>query len=167
MGKKAMKQKSQFRTLSALPLLGAVCLLVLCMLGTVLTGAGVYSRVTQRDSETYSQLTAAQYLTTRIRQGDQGGRIRIGMAEGIPVLMLEDKIGGRAYVTYVYCHDGFLRELFTAADNTFSPDAGEALLELESLTFQEDNAIVTAVLTFTDGTQQTMTYYLRSGEEGS
>ena len=45
-----------------------------CVLGVLLTGAGAYQRLTQRDRAAYERRICAQYIASRVRQGDvQGG----------------------------------------------------------------------------------------------
>lgn len=46
-----------------------------CVLGVLLTGADAYQRLTDRGQETFDERTAAQYLTTRVRQADAAGGV--------------------------------------------------------------------------------------------
>ena len=48
-----------------------------CILMILLAGADVYRRLTERDQSVYGRRTIAQYLTTRIRQADSGGSLRV------------------------------------------------------------------------------------------
>ena len=59
------RNKSHMEGLIALLLFGVFAA---CVLSVLLTGAGAYRRLTQRDQTAYSQRTCAQYLATKVRQ---------------------------------------------------------------------------------------------------
>lgn len=99
-------------------------------------GADGYQRLTQRDQEAYAQRTAAQYLATRIRQADTAAGITVEPfgSDGPDALLLHEQVEGTTYVTRVYCYEGYLRELFSAADAELLPADGEKILEMQNLT---------------------------------
>ena len=69
-----------------------------------------------------------------------------------------------AYLTRIYCHEGFLRELFSAEGGSFSPEDGEKLIELHALSFEKSNNMLSADLVLADGSEQTLNWYLHAGE---
>ncbi len=97
------------------------------LLAALLGGAGVYRRIHLRDQQTYQRRTVGVYLTTRVRQAEQ---VTVADGAGTPTLCLPQQIGERRYVTWIYCHDGWLMELF-ALEGAFDPEAGEKLLPLD------------------------------------
>lgn len=139
-----------------------------CMLSVLLMGADAYQRLTERDRESYESRTVAQYIATRVRQADRSGGISAGAFGGSDALELWETIDGEAYVTRVYCHDGWLRELFTDASGDFAPEDGEPVLEAESLSVSLSGAgLLTVEITSADGETQQVTLYLRSGKEAA
>ena len=80
--------------LLALLLLGVFAV---CVLSVLLTGAEGYRRLTERDREAYSWRTAAQYLTTKIRQADQWNGVSVENFGGRDALALTEEIGGEDY----------------------------------------------------------------------
>lgn len=141
-----------------------------CVLSVLLTGAGAYRRLTERDRTAYARRTAAQYLATRVRQADGAGTVEIGdfdgaaAPEGGTLLLFED-IDGARYCTRVYCHDGYLRELFSDWPGDLSPEDGEKILEAGGLTFaRAPGGALTAELTHGDGTVERIVLALRGGE---
>ena len=75
-----------------------------CVLSVLLMGAGRYRVLTERDDASYSWRTAAQYLTTRVRQADTADGVRVGAfdgGEGEDTLFLTEQIDGVAYTTRV------------------------------------------------------------------
>ena len=136
-----------------------------CVLSVLLMGADAYQRLTERDRESYESRTVAQYIATRVRQADRSGGISAGAFGGSDALELWETIDGEAYVTRVYCHDGWLRELFTDASGDFAPEDGEPVLEAESLSVSLSGAgLLTVEITSADGETQQVTLYLRSGK---
>lgn len=137
-------------------------LLALCLLAVLLAGAGTCRRLTERGRASGDSRTAAQYLATRVRQADAAGTVSLEPFGTGNALVLEEA-GCR---TWVYCHDGWLRELFTAGEGTFAPEDGERLLEAESLALSWQAGCLTADIDV-GGLPETVVLYLRSGEEAA
>lgn len=135
-----------------------------CVLLVLLTGADVYGKLVGRGQEDHTRRTATQYIATRVRQADQNA-VNVEDFDGQQALVLREQIGGETYLTRVYSYEGWLWELFSAENGNFSPEDGQRLLEVESLSFSLETELLTARIGFSDGTQQQLTLHLRSGEE--
>jgi len=135
-----------------------------CILSVLLTGADVYRKLAARDQIGYDQRTAAQYLTTRVRQADRLGDVSIRYFEGQDALVFTEVIEGGTYQTLVYCYDGYLRELFAAAGGGFLPEDGERVLEARGLSIRQDGQLLEMELTSPSGEVQRLKLYLRSRE---
>jgi len=135
-----------------------------CVLSVLLTGADIYQRLSARDQRSYDQRTAAQYLTTRVRQADRLGDVSIQSFEGQDALVFTEEIEGGLYETLVYCYDGYLRELFAAVGGGFLPEDGERVLAAQELTIRRDGQLLDMELTSPSGEVQTLKLYLRSRE---
>lgn len=153
--------KGNMAGLAALLLFGVFAV---CVVLVLLTGANAYRGLTERDQSAYSHRTAAQYLTTRVRQADRAGQITVGQFGGEDALLLEEEIDGILFVTRVYYYDGAIRELFSFADETFEPRDGEEILPAQGLKLEQTGPWLTASVVYEDGTEQDLTLYLRSGE---
>ncbi len=130
-----------------------LCLLVftlfaLCLLLVLLTGAEGYRLLTDRGEEHYARRTAARYLTTRVRQAEA---VHLEDFSGYPALVLEETAEGERYITRVYCHGGWLRELYSLPEGAFSPEDGEKLLEADSLTLKQEGSLLGAELSLRSG----------------
>ena len=150
-----MKQKaagfSQFLTFLVFALL-SVCTLLL-----LLSGAGVYRRIAQRSSEADASRTAARYLTTRVHQSERGASVEpFGDTEA---LVLRETVADRTYLTRVYCYEGYLMELYTAAEGDFAPSDGEKLFPVEALSFSETDNLLQVTVTLPHGESQTLTFF--------
>ena len=164
MREERMKRQGPWGALAVLVLFGVFAG---CVLGVLLTGADAYQRLTARGQTAFDERTAAQYLTTRVRQADTAGGVAVGKFAGredIDTLLLEETIDGERYCTRVYCWEGYLCELYGAADEAFSPEDGEKVLELQALSLSLTGGSLQAELTGPDGQTQRVLVRLRSGE---
>lgn len=134
-----MKEKtSKITDLLALVVFTVFATAVLLVL---LTGAKVYRKLVHSGSEHYEARTAVQYVATRVRQAE---RVTVEDFGGCNALVASEEIGGEIYLTRVYCHDGYIRELFCAENAALSPEDGEKVMESESLSFSLENGVLTA-----------------------
>ena len=142
-----------------------------CILSVLLTGADAYQRLTERGQDSFERRTAAQYLTTRVHQGDAAGCVFTGNFDGDPAgtdtLFLKELIDGEAYYTRIYCREGMLMELFSGLEDGLQPEDGDPLLPVQALAFSEEQGCITAEITEQDGTVTRLHLLLRSGEEAA
>lgn len=157
-----MKQRES--KITGLLVLMVFALFALCILMVLLTGAKGYEALVHRGEKSYEYRTAAQYLATRVRQSDTIGGIRVGEFEGCSALELRQEIDGEAYITRVYCHNGFLQELFTTEHGSFSPEDGEKLIALAELSFEKTENALSARFVTAAGEEEILVWYLHSGE---
>lgn len=159
-----MKQPQKFHKLTDLMALLVFAVFAVCILLVLLTGADVYRNLADSGQAQYNRRTAARYITTRVRQADTAGAVSVEDFEGEDALVLRETVNGRTYLTRVYCYGGFLRELFTAEDGSFSPEDGEKLLEAESFSVTREGRLLHAQITLPEGSTQSLTLFLRTGE---
>ena len=134
----------------------------LCILLVLLGGARVYKNLTVRDRQSYDRRTLCQYLSTRLHQADRENAVCTEDFDGITALCIRETINEKDYITRIYCHNGYLMELFTPANGTFSPSDGETLLPADSLTVSlEENTLRLQL------GGESILLYLRSGQGGS
>lgn len=135
------------------------------ILSVLLTGARVYSRLTLRDQSAYNQRTGLQYLATKVRQAQRGDLVWVEDFGGEEALVISEEWEGQTYLTRIYCHEGWLRELFTADGEGFLPEDGEKLLTARDLTFALEDGLLRAELTDSAGRTTALVLMLR-GEGG-
>ena len=126
----------RLRTVAAL----ALCALFLLLaMGLTLMGSGVYRNTVAASDENYTRRTALSYLVNQVRRGDAAGGVAVGTLDGIPaVALFEDD-----YVTYLYCYDGQLRELYTQRDSGLTPADGLEILPLNGLEISLEGSLLT------------------------
>ena len=137
--------------------LTVLAVFALCTLLVLLLGAKVYRNLVESGAETYRTRTASQYLTTRVQQA---GEISVSDFEGSDALVIREEVGNRVYLTRIYCHDGWLRELYAAESADLQPADGEKVLEAEVLSLSLENGLLRAEI---DGSS--LILQLRAGRE--
>ncbi len=158
-----MNRESSRTRLSGLVPLLLFAVLAVSVLTVLMTGAEQYGKLTDRDQCTFVTRTAGQYVRTKLRQS--GGEIGVEDFNGSPAIAIRENLNDFACVTWLYCWDGYLRELFTLEGEVMSPDAGEKLLEMEALDAAMTDGLLTITLTDSDGGRQTILYHPESGAD--
>lgn len=131
-----------------------------CVLGVLLTGAGAYQRLTQRDRAAYERRICAQYIASRVRQGDVQGGVAVEPFGDTRALALI----GAGYVTRVYWHEGYLMELYSSEGMGLGPEDGERIMPMEGLSLSMDNGLLTVEITTGAGETDRLYLVPRSGE---
>ena len=159
-----MRNTQEHKKIDALLVLVLLGTFAVCILFVLLTCADAYQRLARRDQLSYDRRTAQQYLTTRVHQADRMDGITIASFGDADALVLREQINGEDYQTLVYCHDGYLRELFALAGSEFTPSDGEKVLQAQSLSLQWQDRLLLLDLTDPSGQTQRITIYPRSGK---
>lgn len=115
-------------------------LFALCLLLTVLTGARVYRQTVEKSEISSAERTKLHYLTTKIHHSRDISPEDFG---GCQALALRETIDGEAYVTYIYCHEGWLRELFCTEGAALTPEDGEKVTPAEQMEVSVVNGLLT------------------------
>lgn len=155
-------KKNDHRKITDLLALLVFGVFALCVAAVLLTGAKTYKNLTERGSAVYEHRVAARYLTTRFHQAPS---VQVGAFCGLQALTIREEIGGRTYLTRVYCYEGHIRELFAAESAEVSPGDGETVIEAEELTFRLDGQILTVEITHPDGERQQLLLSLPQWKE--
>lgn len=136
---------------------------VLCM-GLALLSSGVYRTVAAAAEENYTHRTALSYLVNQVRRSDVRGGVALGTFGDSDALRLTEWVDGTAYETVIYCYEGQLMELYTESGAGLGPDAGSAILPLDSLTLDLSAGVLTLTAGL-DGETYTATVSPRCGVE--
>lgn len=144
-----------------------LCLLFLFIISAItviIIGAGVYKKNVSAMSGNYSHRIACAYISEKIRQADVKGRIFTEELFGQTTLVMQDEVDGVLYNTYIYNHDGYLRELYARSDlKELFPQSGQKILEISSFDITELNESCFKIqVTLDDGTVEAFLISKRS-----
>ena len=154
-----MKSKRTLHTIDGLAALLMFSVFAVSILIALVAGANAYARLTQRDRLSYDYRTCMQYIASQIHSND-GGEVAVeafGNEESIA-------LASDACITRIYCYDGYLRELYSAADHAPNPEEGERILKAEKMEVSLDGGLLSVTIT-ANGKENTIRLSLR-GEEG-
>ena len=157
-----MKRQGTKHQIDGLLMLLLFGVFAVCVLIVLLTGARAYRGLTERDRAAYDRRTCAQYLTTRVRQGDVSGGVSVEPFGDTTALCMEQY----GFVTRVYCYDGYLMEMYTFEDAELTPQDGEKIMPLEGLTLTLEGGLLTAELQMDGGVTDTLRLSLQGGKRG-
>lgn len=106
----------------------------------VILAANVYQKNVAWEEKNYENRTCLSYVAEKIRQGDERGGVELGTFDGVPSIIIQQNFGEQSYITYLYCYDGMLRELFIQEGVSAGVADGQEILEVDDfrITQQEE-----------------------------
>ena len=156
-----MTDQTKEHSLSTLAALLMFALFAIGILSVLLGGANVYRRLNQRGQKSYDSRTCAQYIATKLRQAPAPDAVAVAPFGDGDALLITEIIEGETYLIRVYCHDGWLMELFTISNGVFAPEDGEKILPLQKLTLSLDGSLISVSLTDSDTVSEQLTLHIR------
>ena len=159
-----MKNKGISR--AGLAALGMFTVFAIAILSVLLGGASAYRRLTGENAVHFGGRTATQYLATKLRQVPSPEGVSadfFGSGDALCITQVED---GFTYVTRIYCHNGWLMELFTPDEEGFLPEDGEKILPANALAVTETGGLFTLAVTDANGEVWEIALYVRGSEVG-
>ena len=108
-------------------------------LAVLMLAANIYSRQTADANSNYSARIPLSYISEKFRQNDAGGAISVQSLEGQDCLAMESNLNNVLYTTYIYAHDGMLKELFIRSDADAYLADGKNIMAIRDFTVEETN----------------------------
>lgn len=103
----------------------------------VMIGARVYQTTVNHMEENDSSRTALAYIEQKIRQNNEVGKVKITTIEENQSLAIYSMVNKEEYVTYIYCYEGKLWELYTKASNEARLGMGQSLVSLKDFSIED------------------------------
>lgn len=137
----------------------------------VLLGVKAYRSAVERTEAHNNERISTSYIRSMLRSDDETGVFLTeaceGLSEGetpvtVDTLSLHHSYDGEEYVTRIYVYNGFLREWFTNAEETFRPDRGEIVCPAEELSAELSDSLLT-VKVLAGGKWESVELALRAG----
>lgn len=137
-----MKKLSE-KSISSVAALMLLAVFSLSVLGVLLGGVRVYKNLTEQGANDYNRRTCLQFLSTKLKQAQTPDSLEIRKFGDGDALFILEIYGKRTFVTRIYCHNGWLMELFTLDEEGFAPEDGEKILPLDDLKITECEGLLT------------------------
>lgn len=109
----------------------------------VLLSAQLYRVTVDQTRYHNDQRVLGSYLMNVVRGNDAASAVRVAHYDDTDVLCLVSGEGDESYITYVYCWDGTLRELFASAKDAFVPENGERICPAQAFRPEVEGALLT------------------------
>lgn len=101
-------------------------------LTVILLATNIYRNTTEHSSLNYTAGTSLSYITEKIHQSDENGKVSIGSFNGLDALILEQVINEESYFTYIYKDKGELKELYIKDGVEAPASSGKPILSVKS-----------------------------------
>ncbi len=118
------------------------CCFVVGLMFCITAGAAGYKRMGSAMEAQYNERTCLDYIVAKARNGDRNGSPYIGELAGVPALVLEEEVAGEVYLTMIYYYEGYIMELYTAADSGLTAADGLTVIPAEGLELSADNNLI-------------------------
>ena len=133
----------------------------------VLLSAQLYRGTVDQTQDHNGQRVLNSYLMNVVRGNDAANSVYVTRLQDIETLCFAMDAEDGRYMTYVYCWDGSLRELFLEAGEEFEPEYGEIICPAQAFHPELEGQRLTMRLTDGMGRERTLTAALvcAAGEE--
>jgi len=121
-----MKPTHKFETAAVLILLAVFIMSAFAVLAL---GVGVYQNLSAASAQGQDERLSLSYVWTKIKMGEESGRVYVGDFQGLPALYIDEELDGRVYRTAIYHHEGWIYELFYESGYDFSPRDGNPVVK--------------------------------------
>ena len=155
-----IRQISQ--TLIVLTLFGAYAVSAMILSAI---GADIYSIGASNIENNYDMRTGALYLSEKIRQNDVENSIRIDQISGRDALVLTENKSGMGYESWIYVHNGYLREILLPPKSQFNPSAGQVIMPMKMIEADFNEQLLNITLYMTDEITEISIYPRSSVQE--
>jgi len=133
----AMKKQLHGQKIDTVFVLIIFCVFAASALMVLMLGGSIYKNTMALSWEGYDERTGLSYIWTKVKNGDENGRISLDDFHGLSVLCLAEQYGEDIYFTRIYLYDGWIRELFSEDGFDFYPQDGLPVAPAESLVFEQ------------------------------
>lgn len=132
-----MKGKQENHIIDVLFVIALFCIFALSAIFLISIGADIYRKTVTHMESNFNSRTTFAYVTEKVRQSDISGAVTVGELDDLPALLLTEKQGDTEYITYLYEHEGFLKELMVRKDTPLGPSAGQEIVEITEFNLEQ------------------------------
>ena len=95
----------------------------------ILMSANVYAKITDESALSSSSSIAVSYVSQKIKNCGSEAKVSVRDEDGISCVVIEQQISGQNFCTYIYEHEGYVKELFAHEAVALIPAAGQKIVE--------------------------------------
>ncbi len=130
----------------------------------LVNGSLGYKKIAENSQKSFDDRTSLSYINAKVRYMDkEENLIFADNTDGLSTLHIVEQIDGVSYSTWIYLHEGSIKELFAETDSPPEMEYGFEIAKAESLSFQQVSSNLILVSCSIDGKNTAEAYlYLRS-----
>lgn len=138
------KSKTKSKGYSLIELVLVMALLIIFGLGTftlVISGSGAYKNILDKKEVNSELRVAISYINMRIRQNDSVGAVRVEKSPfgNDAAIVTEEVIESDTYETWIFWHEGKLRETLIKQGEPVTIDISFAIADVDGFIAKYDN----------------------------
>ena len=126
-------KKTPEHTIDRVFLLALLALFAATAFLVVSIGAKQYHSIADSMTANYETRTVSSYLEEKMNQNDVAGSVAVTSISAFPAIALSEAVNDTIYTTYIYCYDGYLREITVSDGTTVLPGDGQKIIETKAL----------------------------------
>ena len=126
-------KKTPEHTIDRVFLLALLALFAATAFLVVSIGAKQYHSIADSMTANYETRTVSSYLEEKMNQNDVAGSVAVTSIGAFPAIALSETVNDTIYTTYIYCYDGYLREITVSDGTTVLPGDGQEIIETKAL----------------------------------
>jgi len=134
-----MRKNTRGQRIDTVFVLVIFCVFAISVLMVLMLGANIYQNVNGMTQEGYGEHLALSYIWTKVKNGDDSGKVLIEDFDGRPALCFDEEYSQVEYRTLIYYYNGWIYELFSEKDLGLSPQDGTQILRIDELNFETLN----------------------------
>jgi len=133
-----MRKVTRGRNIDTLFVLIVFGIFAFSVLMVLMLGASIYRNINDISRGGQDERLVLSYVRTKIRNFDEAGGVYVDQFNGVPALVINERLGETDFNTFIYNHNGWLYELFSEASLEFSPGDGVRIAQINNVQFEED-----------------------------
>lgn len=126
-------KKTPEHTIDRVFLLALLALFAATAFLVVSIGAKQYHSIADGMTANYETRTVSSYLEEKMNQNDVAGSVAVTSIGDFPAIALSETVKDTVYTTYLYCYDGYLREITVSDGTAVLPEDGQKIIETKAL----------------------------------
>ena len=127
----------------AAAMMAIFCVFIMSVFTTLILGVRAYHYINEASVQGYDERVGLSYIWTKIKTGDDAGRVYTREFHGMPALFIDEEYDGVVHHTAIYHYDGWIYELFFEARYEFHPRDGVPIVKNEALLIERlDNGLI-------------------------
>lgn len=160
-----MKSLNKSHIIQSILVLVMFVFFVTSIVMVLISGANAYNGIVKKQAGRYEERTCLTYISSKIRHYDEKDAISINNIMGTNALCLKDKNNKEGYITYIYYHKGYLKELFTNENNKgVTLNSGQKIIKIKDLSFEKKaNNLIKLKCTNENGESSSIYVNVKSG----